>query len=243
MEFFGDVKTECGLQTLNDYLQDRSYICGHTPSEVDVEVFSALAKAPKEEFFHALRWYNHIKSLGVEFKLTLQESLTSNTVLPKNLENEYQVTTNETDPLSEAETDLEVKNGELKCGDNDNGGFDLFGSDDEEQDQRAARVREERLQAFAEKKSRKPGPIAVSTVMLDVKLWDDGTDIKAMEEHVRSIRMDGLHWGATMLNGINKFSILCTVEDGKVSIDDLIDKIHDFDATVQSVDIAAFNKI
>merc|ERR1711962_851726 len=43
---------------------------------------------------------------------------------------------------------------------------DLFGSDDEEEDAEAARVREERLAAYAAKKSKKPGPIAKSSVLL-----------------------------------------------------------------------------
>merc|ERR1711962_1339605 len=52
---------------------------------------------------------------------------------------------------------------------------DLFGSDDEEEDAEAARVREERLAAYAAKKSKKPGPIAKSSVLLDCKPWDDET--------------------------------------------------------------------
>ncbi|XP_064097328.1 elongation factor 1-beta'-like isoform X5 [Macrobrachium nipponense] len=125
--------------------------------------------------------------------------------------------------------------------------IDLFGSDDEEEDAEAARIREERLKAYAEKKSKKPGPIAKSSVLLDCKPWDDETDMKAMENEVRKIEMDGLLWGAAKLNplafGINKLSILCTVEDEKVSIDDLCEKIQEIEDYVQSVDIAAFNKI
>lgn len=72
---------------------------------------------------------------------------------------------------------------------------DLFGSDEEE-DAEAVRLREERLKAYEEKKSKKPGPIAKSSVVLDVKPWDDETDMEGMEKVVRSIQMDGLVWGA-----------------------------------------------
>lgn len=41
-----------------------------------------------------------------------------------------------------------------------------------------------------------PGPIAKSSVVLEVKPWDDETDMKEMERLVRSIEMDGLVWGA-----------------------------------------------
>jgi len=124
---------------------------------------------------------------------------------------------------------------------------DLFGSDDEEEDAEAARVREERLAAYAAKKSKKPGPIAKSSVLLDCKPWDDETDMAAMEAEIRKIEMDGLIWGAGKLQpvgyGINKLSILCTVEDEKVSIDELSETIQELEDYVQSVDIAAFNKI
>merc|ERR1719228_2470227 len=57
---------------------------------------------------------------------------------------------------------------------------DLFGSDSEEEDEEAAKIREERLKAYSEKKSKKPGPIAKSSVILDCKPWDDETDMKEM---------------------------------------------------------------
>lgn len=47
-----------------------------------------------------------------------------------------------------------------------------------------------------------------------------------------------------VLTGIKKLQIICIIEDLKVSVDDLIDKITgDFEDHVQSVDIVAFNKI
>lgn len=58
------------------------------------------------------------------------------------------------------------------------------------------RVTEERLKAYEAKKAGKTAIIAKSCVILDVKPWDDETDMKAMEEQVRSIQMDGLVWGA-----------------------------------------------
>jgi elongation factor 1-beta len=45
---------------------------------------------------------------------------------------------------------------------------DLFGSDDEEDDAEAERVKQERLKAYAEKKAAKPKTIAKSIVTLDV---------------------------------------------------------------------------
>ncbi|XP_070796361.1 elongation factor 1-delta isoform X3 [Pituophis catenifer annectens] len=125
--------------------------------------------------------------------------------------------------------------------------IDLFGSDEEEEDQEAARLREERLKQYAEKKSKKPGLIAKSSILLDVKPWDDETDMAKMEECVRSVQMDGLVWGASKLvpvgYGIKKLQIQCVVEDDKVGTDILEEEITKFEDYVQSVDIAAFNKI
>ncbi|XP_009944245.1 PREDICTED: elongation factor 1-delta isoform X3 [Leptosomus discolor] len=129
----------------------------------------------------------------------------------------------------------------------DDDDIDLFGSDDEEEDQEAAKVREERLRQYAEKKAKKPGLIAKSSILLDVKPWDDETDMTKMEECVRSIHMDGLVWGASKLvpvgYGIKKLQIQCVVEDEKVGTDILEEEITKFEDYVQSVDIAAFNKI
>nr|XP_008119122.1 PREDICTED: elongation factor 1-delta isoform X4 [Anolis carolinensis] len=129
----------------------------------------------------------------------------------------------------------------------DDDDIDLFGSEEEEEDQEAARIREERLKEYAAKKSKKPGLIAKSSILLDVKPWDDETDMGKMEECVRSVQMDGLVWGASKLvpvgYGIKKLQIQCVVEDDKVGTDILEEEITKFEDYVQSVDIAAFNKI
>ena len=44
-----------------------------------------------------------------------------------------------------------------------------------------------------------PTLIAKSNIILDVKPWDDETDMKEMEDKVRSIIKDGLVWGACKL--------------------------------------------
>lgn len=58
------------------------------------------------------------------------------------------------------------------------------------------KIREERLKAYAEKKSKKPTVVAKSSIVLDVKSWGDETDMNEMESKVRSIQQDGLVWGA-----------------------------------------------
>lgn len=130
--------------------------------------------------------------------------------------------------------------------DEDDDDVDLFGSDEEE-DEEAEKLKEERVKAYSEKKSKKPALIAKSSILLDVKPWDDETDMKALEAQVRTVEMDGMIWGASKLvplaYGIKKLQIMCVIEDDKVSVDELQEKIQEFEDYVQSVDIAAFNKI
>ena len=129
----------------------------------------------------------------------------------------------------------------------DDDDVDLFGSDEEEDDEEKKRITEERLKAYHEKKSKKPALIAKTSVLLDVKPWDDETDMDAMLKSVKTIDMDGLLWGAIKLvpvgYGIKKLQVMCVVEDAKVSIDELQEKISEFEDFVQSVDVAAMNKI
>ena len=132
----------------------------------------------------------------------------------------------------------------------DDDDIDLFGSEgsgDDEEDETEKKRKEELLAKYNAKKAKKPALIAKSSILIDIKPWDDETDMVAMEQKVRSIEMDGLLWGASKLiplaYGIKKLQILCVVEDDKVGTDILEEEIIKFDDLVQSVDIAAFNKI
>ncbi|XP_034737321.1 eukaryotic translation elongation factor 1 delta b (guanine nucleotide exchange protein) isoform X3 [Etheostoma cragini] len=126
----------------------------------------------------------------------------------------------------------------------DDDDIDLFGSDDDEE---AEKLKEQRLKEYAEKKAKKPGIIAKSSILLDVKPWDDETDMVKLEECVRSVQADGLLWGTSKLvpvgYGIKKLQIACVVEDDKVGTDMLEEEITKFEDFIQSVDVAAFNKI
>ncbi|KAI4503505.1 hypothetical protein M0802_001727 [Mischocyttarus mexicanus] len=218
----GDLKTDKGVKDLNAHLADRSYIEGWQPSQADVAVYEALGKEPDSTNPHVLRWYTHIKSY--DFKILPGEKKA-----PAVLANSQ--SSQATTPVADAADDDDV---------------DLFASDEEESTE-AARIREERLKTYAEKKSKKPAIIAKSSIVLEVKPWGDETDMEKMTEAVRSIKMDGLVWGASKLvavgYGIQKLQIMCVIEDEKVSVDLLVEQIQDFEELVQSVDIASFNKI
>jgi elongation factor 1-beta len=227
---FGDLKKADGLKSLDGFLEDKSYIDGYQPSQADVAVYQALSGAPGSEYAHALRWYKHISSYSKDLA-----------VLPgvKQPIDNYGPAGKST-AAAAATGKPAAANDE---GDDDD--FELFG--DDEPDEEAERVKAERLAAYEAKKSKKPALIAKSNIILDVKPWDDETDMAKLEECVRSVQTDGLLWGASKLvplaYGIKKLQITCVVEDDKVGTDYLEEEITKFEDYIQSVDIAAFNKI
>merc|ERR1711874_44239 len=119
---------------------------------------------------------------------------------------------------------------------------DLFGSDDDDEETVA-----EKLKAYHEKKSKKPALIAKTSVLFDVKPWDDETDMNEMLKCCKSIEKEGLVWGASKLvpvgYGINKLQLMCVVGDDKVSIEELSEQMAEFEDYIQSVDVAAMSKI
>ncbi|CAO3610095.1 unnamed protein product [Cunninghamella echinulata] len=124
---------------------------------------------------------------------------------------------------------------------------DFFGSDDEDVDEEAEKIKAQRIAEYNAKKAAKPKPIAKTTVTLEVKPWDDETNMDELTAGVKAITMDGLLWGGHQLVaigfGIKKLQINCVVEDDKVTMDDLTDQIEALEDYVQSVDIAAMQKI
>lgn len=95
---------------------------------------------------------------------------------------------------------------------------------------------------YAAKKEGKVKLAAKSVVTMDVKPWDDETDMKELEKSVRSIEMDGLVWGGSKLvpvgYGVSKLQINLVIEDDKVGLDDLQDAIAEFEDYVQSSDVS-----
>merc|ERR1712080_179971 len=206
------------------FLADKSYIEGFQPSQADSVVYAALGGAPKAQFANALRWWNHIRGYA--------NNVNNFPGVKKPLDNYG--------PAGVASAAAAKKDD-----DDDDDDFDLF--EDDSDDEAAEKLKQERLQAYADKKSKKPALIPKSSTLLDVKPWDDETDMKAMEDAVRTIEADGLVWGASKLvplaYGIKKLQILCVIEDDKIGTDFLEESITEFEDYVQSVDVAAFNKI
>ncbi|KAK6380725.1 hypothetical protein LTS17_004925 [Exophiala oligosperma] len=225
---FTDFVSDSGLTLLNNWLQTRSYISGYTPSQADVVSFKALDKAPAvEKYPHAYRWYNHVKSYEADFS-----TLPGDPSKPFTTYGPDKVALTENPKNAPAEDDDDM---------------DLFGSDDEEEDPEVVAERERRLAEYKKKKEGKTKPAAKSIVTLDVKPWDDETDMNELVQNVIGIEMDGLVWGAHKLEavgfGIKKLQINLVIEDEKVSLTDLQEKIEEDEDHVQSTDVIAMQKL
>lgn len=227
---FGDVKSASGLQALDQHLADKSYIEGYVPTQADVVVFKALS-GPPSSTINALRWFKHITSFGDE-----AAAFPAATIDAASLVSGAAAAA----PPPARPTKKVVEEEE------DDDDFDMFASDDEV-DEEAEAEKQRRLAAYKEKKSAKPALIAKSNIILDCKPWDDETDLSLMEAEIRKIEADGLLWGVAekkpVAFGVFKLVISAVVEDLKVSVDWMEEKITDIEDYVQSVDVAAFNKI
>lgn len=125
--------------------------------------------------------------------------------------------------------------------------LDLFGDDDDDE---AAAAAAANAKAAAQKaKKPKKTVVAMSLVMLEVKPLDDTVNLDDVAAHIFStINQDGLFWKTEYKKepiafGIFKLIVGFSLEDDKVSVDDVVEKIEALEEMVQSVEIAAFNKI
>ncbi|XP_068662244.1 elongation factor 1-beta-like [Aristolochia californica] len=222
---FSDLHTETGVTALDKYLSGKIYISGDQVTRDDVKVFAAVLKKPGEGFPNAARWYETVSShLSARFPGEAVGVRFAGAAAP-------------------AAAPAEEAKDATPAAEDDDDDLDLFGEETEE-DKKAA---EERAAAKAPAKKKESGK---SSVLLDVKPWDDETDMKKLEEAVRSVEMPGLLWGASKLApvgyGIKKLQIMLTIVDDLVSVDGLIEEhltVEPINEYVQSCDIVAFNKI
>ncbi|KAL6576311.1 hypothetical protein OROHE_000092 [Orobanche hederae] len=226
---FYDLSSAAGLKKLDEYLFSRSYISGYQASKDDITVHAALSKPPSSDNVNASRWYNHIEALLRISGVSGEGS---------------GVTVKGLTPVGDAVATPPAANRKALVAEDDDDDVDLFGEETEEE-KKASEERAAALKASGKKKES-----GKSSVLLDIKPWDDETDMKKLEEAVRSVQMEGLFWGASKLvpvgYGIKKLQVMMTIVDDLVSVDTLIEErltVEPINEYVQSCDIVAFNKI
>jgi len=210
------------VDELNKYLENYSYVNGYNPTSADVTTFNNIGSQPDDKHANAARWYRHIASYTAEERAAWggEEPAAAAAAAPK-------------------------KEAAPAGGDDD---IDLFGDDEEEDEaweqERARRAKELEDKRAAEGKTK---PIPKSMVILDVKPIDDETSLQEIEDHVRSIEMEGLEWKTSKLvdvaYGIKKLQINAIIQDDKVSMEEVEELICANEDIIQSVDIVAFNKL
>ncbi|ESQ41964.1 hypothetical protein EUTSA_v10014599mg [Eutrema salsugineum] len=221
---FSDLHTEQGVKSVEEHLVGKTYVSGDQLSVDDVKVYAAVVEKPSDAFPNASRWYDCVAShLAKSFPGKALGVRFGGSAAPA--------------PAAQAEAPAAAAA-------DDDDDMDLFG-DETEEEKKAAEERE-----AAKKDTKKPKESGKSSVLMEVKPWDDETDMKKLEEAVRSVEMPGLLWGASKLvpvgYGIKKLTIMLTIVDDLVSPDNLIEDYLTSEPNneyIQSVDIVAFNKI
>ncbi|GAB4835771.1 hypothetical protein Ancab_000681 [Ancistrocladus abbreviatus] len=174
---FYNLSSDAGLKKLDEYLLTRSYITGYQASKDDLTVLAAIPVPPSSQYVNVSRWYNHIDALLRISGVTAEGC--GVTILGS-----APVEAIATPPISDSKASAAA---------DDDDDVDLFGEETEEE-KKAAEERAAAMKASSKKKES-----GKSSVLMDIKPWDDETDMKKLEEAVRSVQMEGLLWGACML--------------------------------------------
>jgi len=218
-------------KVLNTHLKGKKWIVGNNPTLADIAVGVALTTAFQLVLHPAWRaqnadisaWFSNWTGLAQVQKAAGSIQVCGAATHPAGFEEEAE---------KPAAADDEL---------------DLFGDDDSD-DAEAAAAAAARVAAAKAKKPKKK-VVAMSLVMLEVKPLDDTINLDDVAKRMFStIVQEGLFWKTEYKKepvafGIFKLIVGFSLEDEKVSVDEVVEKIEAMEDLVQSVEIAAFNKI
>lgn len=204
------------------------WVGGQQPTGADREAFDDLSGAPNAKTHpNTFAWF----VLMSKFSPAVRESWAGGKPAKEGKKQEKK----EAPPKKE----------EKKKADDD---FDPFA--DEEEDEEAEKAKMARMKEIAKtaKNYGKAKPIAKSIIVWEVKPWGEETDLDEMAKLILAIEQEGLVWKTEykkepIAYGVYKLVIGATVEDEKVSTDDIAEKIEALEDHVQSVDVQSFNKL
>ena len=233
-----------GLKALDAHLATRSYVEGYQASRDDLAVFAVLASAPDAKAYPAAaRWFSHIKALlGASFPGAGKGVSVAGGAAAGGAAAGAAA-------AAAAAPAAAAPAGSDSDSDDSDDELDLFGEMTPEE--QAAADAKKKVIEEAKRRGAEKAKLTKSMIVLDVKPWDDETDLAAMEAEVRAIHKDGLLWGASKLvpigYGIKKMQITAVIEDAKVeSMDAIIEEelVRDGESdNIQSIDIVSFNKL
>lgn len=216
---------------MNEYFLNHSYFVGYAPTSKDAELFAIVHKMlDAEKYPHLARWFYHMCSFPDKASFPV-------------VDEEFVFETAPAAPAAPAKEEKKEEEEEEE--------EDLFGDDDDEEDEAAAAAMEAKLRAEAEKKKAAKEAnkkVEKSLLVINIKPYDEETDLKALFEKIRATEVKGCKWSEScniepLAYGLCYLQISCVIEDDVCSEDDVIDAIMQFDNDVQSTETASFNKI
>jgi elongation factor 1-beta len=225
------------MAAFNGYMSSRSYLEGYKLSSADTDMFAKFAgKIPEPtKCPHAYRWYIHTAALSGVRGLTVSPPTAAAPA-----------------PAVEASRSVEAPKAAAEAPakkSDDDDDFDVFGDDDEAEDEAPTESRAEmlaRLKKEAEDRTAAKEAKQRTLVAIEIKPWDVEQDLMALwKKCTETIQQDGLKWGqsCTLVDvafGIQK--IQCTFVMGvSNSSDDVIDAILAMEDEVQSCEVTSMN--
>jgi elongation factor 1-beta len=227
------ITNSADLDKLESHFKDNFFVGGNFPNAEDALLFEQYSSSNSEpsQASHPNLWSWF--SLVSLYTAPVKDSW-------------KQVAAKKEEP-KKAEKKPEPKKEEPKKAEKKDDDMDLFG-DDDEADAAALEAMKKKKAEEKKKDKKKDEVVQKSLILLEIKVWDPEQDYDALAKKVLGIEKDGLFWKTEyqlkdVAFGVKKIVIGLVVEDEKVSVDDIVDEIQAWEDEVQSVDIAAFNKI
>ena len=213
------------------------WLGGQQPSAADNDAFAAMKDAPNPVTHpNVFAWYCLVSKFNPAVRGAWAGAAAKDAGKGKKQDNK-----------KGGDKKQEEKKVEAKPAAEEDDDDDLFG--EEEEDEEAEKAKMERMKDIAKTaKSYGKVVIAKSLIIFEVKPWGEETDLDEMAKLILDIKMDGLWWKTEykkepIAYGVFKVVIGATIQDDLCSTDLLQENIEALEDHVQSVDIAAFNKL
>ena len=220
--------TDEKFQEWDTKLAEANFFGGDEPTSEDTEVFKQLdGQEPPSKFLNLWGWFLIVNIFNPEVR--------NNWTAPK-----------QGGKKGGKKAKEDAKKEETPAEDEDDEFDAMFGEDEDDEALKASIAEKNKK---AKEDAKKKGPIEKSIILFEVKPWEAGQDLDSLAQKIIAIEKEGLFWKTEYKTepigyGIFKLIVGCSIEDAKISVDDLQDQMtEDFSEEVQSVDILSFNKI
>jgi len=250
------------MENLNAYLASRSYVTGYKPTADDAALFESLggAKGDAKTSVNVYRWSKHINDFApeerkawpkgdgleaVQSRISAAKSSAPAKGSPKKEASPKKVASPKKEAASASAAAPKPTEDEIDFGDED----DPFADDND--DAEAAEALKEKMRKHKEDlASGKVKPTQRSLIVLEVKPFDEETDLQALALQIKQLTHPGIqNWGqehkfVDVAYGIQKLVLSAVVFDDLVGVDELSEMIEEGNEDkIQSIDVAAMSKV